>query len=93
MAEPSDPQPHLPARLKGKTIWHTPAEREAWRAAVGTAATPASLAFCAAALTFHARGPLQALAEKGKGGKQKQLPPPAQQQQAGSSRGGSRQRR
>jgi hypothetical protein len=93
VAEPGDPQPHLPGRLKGKAIWHTPAEREAWRAAVGAAATAASLAFCAAALAFHAQGPLQALADKGKGGKQKQLPPPAQQQQAGSSRGGSRQRR
>lgn len=90
VAEELDAQPHLPFRLKGKTIWHIPAEREAWRAAVGAAATAASLAFCAAALVFHAQGPLQALGEKGKGGKQKQLQAPAQQQQAGSSRGGSR---
>lgn len=90
----ADPQAHLPARLRGKTIWHTPAEREAWRAAVGAAATAASLAYCAAALAFHAEAPLQALASKGKAGKQKQLPPPQpqQQQQAGSSRGGSRRR-
>jgi hypothetical protein len=92
VAEEADPQPHLPFKLKGKTIWHTPAEREAWRAAVGAAATTASLAFCAAALAFHAEGPLQALASKAKGGKQKQLLPPQQQQQAGSSRGGSRRR-
>jgi hypothetical protein len=61
-----------------------PAERKAWRAAVGAAATAASLAFCAAAVAVHAEAPLQALASKAKGGKQKQ--------QAGSSRGGSRRR-
>jgi hypothetical protein len=93
VAEEADPQPHLPFRLKGKTIWHTPAEREAWRAAVGAAATAASLAYCAAALAFHAQGPLQVMADKSKGSKQKQLPAPAQQQQAGSSRGGAARRR
>jgi hypothetical protein len=92
VAEEADPQPHLPSRLRGRTIWHTPAEREAWRAAVGAAATAASLAFCAAALAFHAEAPLQALASKAKRGKQKQQLPPPQKQHAGSSRGGSRRR-
>lgn len=93
VAEEADAQPHLPFRLKGKTIWHTTAERNSWRASVAAAATAASLAYCAAALTFHAQRPLRALADKAKGaaGKQKQqLQPPVQQQQATSSRGGSR---
>ena len=93
VAETDEPQAHLPIRLRGRAIWHTTAERESWRASVAAAATAASLAYCAAALTFHAERPLQALAERSKkaGGKQhKQLPAPAQQQQAGSSKGGSR---
>lgn len=92
MAEEEEPQHHLPLRLRGdnKTLWHTPEEREAWRACVAAAATAASLSYCAAGLAWHARGPLEQLGRKsgGKsGGKQKQA---AAAQQAGSSMGSRR---
>lgn len=89
-------QPHLPLRLRGRAVWTTPEERDSWRASVAAAATAASLAYCAAALGFHAQRPLQALADRAKGAarKQKQLPPAPQQQQqqqqAGSSKAGAR---
>lgn len=91
VADEEDSEGHLPQRLRGKTIWHTPAERESWRASVAAATTASNIAYCAASLVFHAQATLQALAGKHAPGSSKQKPTAAAQQ-AGSSRGGSRRR-
>jgi hypothetical protein len=52
----------IPLRLNGRTVWRTMDERDSWRNSVAAAATAAGLSYCAAALVFHAEGPLQKLA-------------------------------
>jgi hypothetical protein len=52
----------VPLRLSGRTVWRTAAERDSWRNSVAAAGTAAGLGYCAAALVFHAEGPMQKLA-------------------------------
>jgi hypothetical protein len=85
---------HLPARLQATAIWRSPEERASWRACVAAAGTAAALAYCAAALAFHAQQPLQVLASRTKGGagkgkEAKEVQAPQQQgAQAGGGKGG-----
>lgn len=52
----------IPIRLSGRTLWRTAEERGSWRATVAAAGTASCLAYCAAALVFHAEQPLEKLA-------------------------------
>jgi hypothetical protein len=61
VAEESDAST-IPLRLNGRTVWRTADERNSWRNSVAAAGTAAGLAYCAAALVFHAEQPLQELA-------------------------------
>lgn len=74
MAEEGDDV--APIRLRGKVIWMHGDERDSWRASVAASATSAGLSYLSAALLFHTRRPLEALAAAKaaagkKGGKKK----------------------
>jgi hypothetical protein len=59
---------HLPTQVRGRAVWRSSEERDSWRACVAASVTAAGLAYCAAALAFHAQQPLAAMAARSKAG-------------------------